>query len=155
MLGVTVDGHVAASTGLIRAEPSGLTNQKVPIPLNCNGNHWCSNMLTLGTCEAYIYDSSPSSYLLGIRAVAQTLINLLPREVDEGFRVRNYESGLGVQTDSYNCGIYVLLAFEMFCGAEPLDLLDKKTLQCMRYRYLLQRQKMKGLVIKVAGCLQI
>ncbi|KAI9980283.1 hypothetical protein PInf_026464 [Phytophthora infestans] len=51
-------------------------------------------------------------------------------------RVRAFESGLGVQTDSYNCGIYVLLAFEMFCGAEPLGYLDKKTLQCLRYRYL-------------------
>ncbi|KAF1783777.1 hypothetical protein GQ600_12557 [Phytophthora cactorum] len=41
-----------------------------------------------------------------------------------------------VQTDSYNCGVYVLLAFKVFCGAEPLGHLDKKTLQCLRYRYL-------------------
>ncbi|POM62998.1 hypothetical protein PHPALM_27779 [Phytophthora palmivora] len=41
-----------------------------------------------------------------------------------------------VQSDSYNCGVYVLLAFEIFCGSESLGHLDKKTLQCMRYRYL-------------------
>ncbi|GMF17483.1 unnamed protein product [Phytophthora fragariaefolia] len=34
----------------------------------------------------------------------------------------------GGQTDSYNCGIYVLLASEMFVGAPSPGHVDKKTL---------------------------
>ncbi|KAG2826101.1 hypothetical protein PC111_g9111 [Phytophthora cactorum] len=83
-----------------------------------------------------IYDSSSSTYLTCVRSVAQTLITLLPEGARPSPRVQTYESGLGVQVDSYNCGVYVLLAFEMFCGAEPLGHLDKKSLQCLRYRYL-------------------
>ncbi|GMF23146.1 unnamed protein product [Phytophthora fragariaefolia] len=35
-----------------------------------------------------------------------------------------------------NCGVYVLLAFEIFGGASPLGYVNKQTLQCLRYRYL-------------------
>ncbi|KAG3077192.1 hypothetical protein PC121_g7490 [Phytophthora cactorum] len=83
-----------------------------------------------------IYDSSSSTYLTCVRSVAQTLITLLPEGARPSPRVQTYESGLGAQVDSYNCGVYVLLAFEMFCGAESLGHLDKKSLQCLRYRYL-------------------
>ncbi|ETP53737.1 hypothetical protein F442_01382 [Phytophthora nicotianae P10297] len=61
---------------------------------------------------------------------------VLVERAQPSVRVGTYESGLGVQVDSYNCGVYVLLAFEIFCGAEPLGHVDKKTLQCLRYRYL-------------------
>ncbi|KAG6616185.1 uncharacterized protein IUM83_03827 [Phytophthora cinnamomi] len=61
---------------------------------------------------------------------------MLPDGVRPSARLVTHDPGLGVQSDSYNCGVYVLLAFEMFCGSEPLGHLDKKTLQCMRYRYL-------------------
>ncbi|ETO77469.1 hypothetical protein F444_07341 [Phytophthora nicotianae P1976] len=64
------------------------------------------------------------------------LISLLPNDARPRPRMQTFEPGLEVQVDSYNCGIYVLLAFEMFCGAEPLGHLDKKTLQCLHYRYL-------------------
>ncbi|KAE8976593.1 hypothetical protein PR001_g25372, partial [Phytophthora rubi] len=135
-LGVVVDGSVGADTASIQRAMRGLSTEIVLFPVNCNNNHWCSIMINLAKGKVSIYDSSSSSYLLGVRAVAQTLIPLLPSTVEMSLRVQTYESGLGVQTDSYNCGIYVLIAFEIFCGAEPLGHLDKKTLQCLRYRYL-------------------
>ncbi|KAK1934612.1 Zinc finger SWIM domain-containing protein 3 [Phytophthora citrophthora] len=41
-------------------------------------------------------------------------------------RLVTHDPGLGVQTDSFNCGVYVLLAFEIFCGSEPLGVINKK-----------------------------
>ncbi|EEY68940.1 cysteine protease family C48, putative [Phytophthora infestans T30-4] len=135
-LGVEVDESVSTSSATIQAKLSSLSNEKVFIPVNCAHNHWCSITLNLADKQAYIYDSNASSYLVSVRSVAQKIIALLPGTVGHGIRVRNFESGLGVQTDNYNCGIYVLIAFENFCGADQVGLLDKKTLQCMRYRYL-------------------
>ncbi|EGZ30736.1 hypothetical protein PHYSODRAFT_324050 [Phytophthora sojae] len=134
-LGVAVDGSVSAETAGIWRAMRGLSTEIALFPVNCNNIHWCSIMMNLAKGKVCIYDSS-SSYLLGVRAVAQTLIPLLLSTVEMSLRVQTYKSGLGVQTDSYNCGIYVLNAFEIFCGAEPLGHLDKKTLQCLRYRYL-------------------
>jgi hypothetical protein len=136
MLGVAVDGHVSAPKTEIKRGLAGLTSEKVLIPVNCHGNHWCSIMMDLTKGEVFIYDSSSSSYITGLRALAQTMTDLLPERAQKGFRSRIYDSGLGIQTDNYNCGIYVLLAFEIFCGAEPLRLVDRRLLQCMRYRYL-------------------
>ncbi|ETK88635.1 hypothetical protein F441_07280 [Phytophthora nicotianae CJ01A1] len=93
-------------------------------------------MMNLNEGKVAIYDSSSSSYLISVRSVAQMLISLLPNDARPRPRMQTFEPGLEVQVDSYNCGIYVLLAFEMFCGAEPLGHLDKKTLQCLHYRYL-------------------
>ncbi|KUG01823.1 hypothetical protein AM587_10004481 [Phytophthora nicotianae] len=131
-LGVVVDGEVSTSNDVIREALSGVSNDKVLIPVNCHGNHWCSIMINLEGGTVDVYDSSSSSYLVGVRAVAQKMMILLPTNVKKPARVRTFESSQGVQTDSYNCGIYVLLGFEMFCGAEPLGYLDKKTLQCLR-----------------------
>ncbi|OWZ12419.1 Glycoside hydrolase [Phytophthora megakarya] len=61
---------------------------------------------------------------------------MVPEEARPSTRLVNHDPGLGIQTDSYICGVYVLLAFEMFCGSEPLGNLSKTTLQCLRYRYL-------------------
>ncbi|KAE8962565.1 hypothetical protein PR001_g29489 [Phytophthora rubi] len=135
-LGVVVDGKIEADKQALRRAMSGLTKEIVLLPVNCNGNHWCAVMMNLKTGKVFVYDSSSSSYLLSVRAVAQTLILLLPEDVRPSARVQTYESGLGCQVDSYNCGVYVLLAFELFCGAEPLGYLSKKTLQWLRYRYL-------------------
>ncbi|ETO60643.1 hypothetical protein F444_21185 [Phytophthora nicotianae P1976] len=135
-LGTVVDGKVTTCGEIIRDALSGLTREKVLIPVNCNGSHWCGVMIDLEGGTVEVYDSSSSSYTMSVRVLAQTLVHLLPTSVQTPFRVRVFDSGLGVQTDSYNCGIYVLLAFEMFCGAEPLGYVDKKTLQCLWYRYL-------------------
>ncbi|ETM36636.1 hypothetical protein L914_16720 [Phytophthora nicotianae] len=93
-------------------------------------------MMNLDEGKVAIYNSSSSSYLISVCSVAQVLISLLPNDARPRPRVQTYEPGLEVQVDSYNCGIYVLLAFEISCGAQPLGHLDKKTLQYLRYRYL-------------------
>ncbi|KAI9998045.1 hypothetical protein PInf_002379 [Phytophthora infestans] len=94
-----------------------------------------SNMVDLEKGRVHVYDSMASSYMIGVRAVAQQMIMMLPGGVRPSARLVTHDHKLGVQYDSYNCGVYVLLAFEMFSGSEPLGHLDKKTLQCMRYRY--------------------
>ncbi|KAI9984438.1 hypothetical protein PInf_005786 [Phytophthora infestans] len=116
---------------------AGVTKKmKVLFPINCNNNHWCAVLMDLEKGRVYVYDSMASSYMIGVRAVAQKMIMMLPDGVRPSARLVTHDPGLGVQCDSYNCGVYVLLVFEMFCGSEPLGDLDKKTLQCMRYRYL-------------------
>lgn len=92
--------------------------------------------MNLGKGKVVIYDSGSSSYLLSVRSIAQMLLLLLPDGARPRRRVQTYESGLGVQVDSHNCGVYALLAFKMFHEAELLGHLDKRTLQCLRYRYL-------------------
>ncbi|KAG3110498.1 hypothetical protein PI124_g19673 [Phytophthora idaei] len=111
-----MDGQVEAVKEAIRNKMAGLSEEKVLFPVNCNGNHWCFMVMNLEK--------------------GKMLISLLPNGARPSQRVQTYESGLGVQVDSYNCGVYVLLTFKVFCGAEPLGHLDKKTLQCLRYRYL-------------------
>ncbi|KAE8979164.1 hypothetical protein PR002_g24495 [Phytophthora rubi] len=110
-LGVVVEGTVRAPRKDIQRGLASLSTEKVLVPLNCGGNH----------C---------------VRAVAQTMLDLLPPGAHKTFRARIYDPGLGIQSDNYNCGIYVLLAFEIFCEAEPLGLVNRSMLQCMRYRYL-------------------
>ncbi|KAF1785472.1 hypothetical protein GQ600_2957 [Phytophthora cactorum] len=43
---------------------------------------------------------------------------------------------MGVQLDSYNCGLFVLLAFEHVTGVPSVGQMDKKLLMYLRYRYL-------------------
>ncbi|ETP44257.1 hypothetical protein F442_09138 [Phytophthora nicotianae P10297] len=117
---------------------------KVLFPINCNNNHWCAVLMDMQKGRVYVYDSMASSYADSVRAVAQKMIMMLPDGVRPSARLVTHDPGLGVQSDSYNCGVYVLLAFEIFCGSEPLGHLDKKTLQCMRYRYLRMCMKEEG-----------
>ncbi|GMF50232.1 unnamed protein product [Phytophthora fragariaefolia] len=134
-LGVVVDGHVTANQSDTLLAIPVLSNEIVLFPVNCSGNQWCSVMLYLNKRKVFIYDSSASSYLVSLRAVAQKLITLLPIDVRPSPRLHVFEPGLGVQVDNYNCGVYVLLAFEIFL-ASPIRYVNKQTLQCLRYRYL-------------------
>ncbi|EEY67187.1 glycoside hydrolase, putative [Phytophthora infestans T30-4] len=81
-----------------------------------------------------------SSFSDIVRAVAQQMIVMLPDGVKPSTCLVHHDPELGVQSNSYNCGVYVLLEFEMFCGSEPLGHLAKKTLQRMRHRYLRMRR---------------
>ncbi|KAL4105412.1 hypothetical protein PRIC1_003477 [Phytophthora ramorum] len=135
-LGIS-NGAVTTDSGYFKRALAGVTqNMKVLFPINCNNNHWCAVLMNLEKGRVYVYDSMSSSDAVSIRAVAQQIIALLPGDVRPSARLQIHDPGLGVQSDSYNCGMYVLLSFEMFCGSEPIGHLDKKTLQCMRYRYL-------------------
>ncbi|ETL94914.1 hypothetical protein L917_07211 [Phytophthora nicotianae] len=118
---------------LIFGAPTG----KFLIPVNCNQNHWCSIMVGIGEKKKlYYYDPMGSSYKNGVRSAAQVVKQLITDQLLDGCRAQSYGSHLGIQTDSYNCGIYVLLAFELFAGAPSPGILGKKTLQYLRYRYL-------------------
>ncbi|KAG1702270.1 hypothetical protein DVH05_010060 [Phytophthora capsici] len=114
----------------------GVTTEKVLIPVICGKNHWCSVMMDLSQIEVFIYDPMNSTYGVNIRPLIEKLVAMVPDFVPRKYRTRAYQSDLGVQVDNYNCGIYMLVAFEIFCGAESLSLLSKKEIQYLRYRYL-------------------
>ncbi|ETN01794.1 hypothetical protein PPTG_16885 [Phytophthora nicotianae INRA-310] len=114
----------------------GATGEKILIPVICGKNHWCSIMIDLTCKDVLIYDPTNSSYGSKVRPLADKLVTMLPDFAPRKYRVRLYLSELGVQVDSYNCGMYMLLAFEVFAGANTLSLLSRKELQYLRYRYL-------------------
>ncbi|KAG1688159.1 hypothetical protein DVH05_003941 [Phytophthora capsici] len=131
------NGAITTDSTYFKQALSGVTKKrKVLFPINCNNNHWCAVLMDLEKGRVFVYDSMASTYATSVRAVTQNMIMMLPEVVRPSARLVTHDPGLGIQNDSYNCGVYVLLAFEVFCGSEPLGHLDKKTLQCMRYRYL-------------------
>ncbi|KAI9994458.1 hypothetical protein PInf_011090 [Phytophthora infestans] len=141
------NGALTTDSRYFKLALAGVTKKmKVLFPISCNNNHWYAVLMDLEKGRVYVYASMASSYMIGVRAVAQKMTMMLPDGVSPSARLVTYDSGLGAQCDSYNCGVYVLLTFEMFCGSEPLGHLDKKTLQCMRYRYLCIQQLMKNIL---------
>eukprot|EP00644_Phytophthora_capsici_P016024 jgi/Phyca11/115361/e_gw1.28.460.1 len=114
---VVVDGAVSIDTDGLARIVFGMSDEMALLPINCTGIHYCSIMTKLATADIVLYDPMYSSYMANVRNVAQVLIPLPPGSSRTRYRIRNYESELGMQHDSYNCGVFVLLAFEMFCGA--------------------------------------
>lgn len=133
---ITRNDSIRTDRDALRVALNEVSSQRILIPINCSGNHWCAIIVNSATDEILLYDPMHSSYMASIRAVAGSLVSLLPGAGVKRYRTRLYESSLGIQTDSYNCGVYVLLVFEMLCGANAVGAVDKKMLQCLRYRYL-------------------
>ncbi|OWZ12660.1 hypothetical protein PHMEG_00014139 [Phytophthora megakarya] len=110
--------------------------KKILIPVICGKNHWCSIMMDLQLKDVCIYDPMNSTYGVHVRPLADKLANMVPDAAPRTYRIRKYDGDLGVQLDTYNCGIYMLVAFEQFAGAENLGLLNRKVIEFLRYRYL-------------------
>ncbi|ETN10429.1 hypothetical protein PPTG_22740 [Phytophthora nicotianae INRA-310] len=137
MISVPVNGKIWTDNQALVTLFFGAPTGKFLIPVNCNQNHWCSIMVGIGEKKKlYYYDPMGSSYKNGVRLAAQVVKQLITDQLLDGCRAQSYGSHLGIQTDSYTCGIYVLLAFELFAGAPSPGILGKKTLQYLRYRYL-------------------
>ncbi|KAE9047384.1 hypothetical protein PR003_g2886 [Phytophthora rubi] len=104
----------------------GVSDEKVLIPINCNGNHWCFIMIDLGNALLYYYDPMASIYAMKLRVLASKLKDVIQVADDRRIRVQPLTTNMGIQVDSYNCGVYNLLAFEMFVnpGAEPDGLVE-------------------------------
>ncbi|ETP04501.1 hypothetical protein F441_18732 [Phytophthora nicotianae CJ01A1] len=114
------NGAVTTDSGYFQRALAGVTKKmKVLFPINCNNNHCCTVLMDMKKGRVYVYDSMASSYAASVRVVAQKMIMMLPDGVRPSARLVTHDPGLGVQSDSYNCGVYVLLAFEIFCGSEP------------------------------------
>ncbi|KAE8897287.1 hypothetical protein PF010_g4261 [Phytophthora fragariae] len=52
--------------------------EHVMIPVNCNGNHWCSIMIDFAEQKLFYYDPMESTYKLGLRAAAQSIKSIVP-----------------------------------------------------------------------------
>lgn len=133
----SVEGEAMPGIAAVFADVfASVTNEKIFIPVCCSKNHWCGISLDLEMAEAAVYDPMGSTYALKVRALTEALLVQLPDYAPRKFRVRPYHTDLGVQVDSYNCGIYVLVAFEEIAGAKGLCMLSRKELQYLRYRYI-------------------
>ncbi|ETK82055.1 hypothetical protein F441_12745 [Phytophthora nicotianae CJ01A1] len=116
-LGVVTDGVIALKKPDLINLFEGISSEFVLIPFLCNGMHWCSIMARLSTSEVFYYDPMLSCFGNQAKAVAKTIQPLLSPSGSTRVRVRPYVFSLRTQTYSYNCGLFVLVAFEMFCGA--------------------------------------
>ncbi|EGZ12566.1 hypothetical protein PHYSODRAFT_317582 [Phytophthora sojae] len=129
-------GEVNVNMDTIREIFFGMSDEKVLIPINVSGIHWCCIMIDLTKNDVLLYDSMCSSYLTKVRVVAEMLVAIIPDARVKRYRIRRVDGDLGIQFDSYNCGIYVLVSFELFVREERTGALDKDLLKCLRYRYL-------------------
>lgn len=131
------DGKPVVNEKKINPLFSQLTSENVLLVVNCQ-LHWCSIMVRLLSSQAYIYDPMGSSHQNKLRGLAGSLTSLLPAPAKRRRRysVSVYESVLGFQADSFNCGIFVLVSFEMFCGASDPGARGTALLNYLRYRYL-------------------
>ncbi|ETL28569.1 hypothetical protein L916_18111 [Phytophthora nicotianae] len=138
LFGLVRDGITTTHDDVIRGALDGVSREKILIPLYFNGNHWCAIMIDMTTRSIKYYDPMQSSYSKDVRALAERLAGLRPTTATERARVQPYPTDMGVQVGSYNCGIYMLLAFEMFANpdAPKLPPLSRKMLAYLRYRYL-------------------
>ncbi|GMF41589.1 unnamed protein product [Phytophthora fragariaefolia] len=86
-VGVTLSGNITADDEALCSIFFGDSNELVLVPINCNGNHWCSIMINLSTCTIHLYDPMASSYQVLIRVVASRPVQILPKDADQRSRV--------------------------------------------------------------------
>ncbi|KAI9998186.1 hypothetical protein PInf_002521 [Phytophthora infestans] len=136
LVSVNLGSDVVVDRDGLEALFLGASMERAMIPVNCNGNHWSSIMVDFTEHKLFYYDPMDLSYKVGLRAATQVIKSMVPSLQSRTGRVQPYTSTLGVQTDSYNCGIYILTTFEIFSGADSPGFVDKTNLQHLRYRYL-------------------
>ncbi|KAL3656799.1 hypothetical protein V7S43_018256 [Phytophthora oleae] len=138
LFGQVENGVTTTHIDVIKSALCGICTGKILIPINCIGNHWCGIMIDMEAGKINYYDPMQSSYTKDVRALAERIASLLPMPNTERIRVIPYSTDMGIQMDTYNCGVYVLLAFEMFADPEASELqqITRKALAYLRYRYL-------------------
>ncbi|KAI9992732.1 hypothetical protein PInf_014600 [Phytophthora infestans] len=122
-------GHMQVNT--LKASFFGASAERVLIPIDCNPSHWCAILINLAAGEVKCYDPMQSTYKVGVRAKAEQLIALLPDRAGR-YHVGFYDADFCIQTDSYNCGIYVPLASEVFSGATSPGLVGNQKLRAAK-----------------------
>ncbi|POM73684.1 LOW QUALITY PROTEIN: Hypothetical protein PHPALM_9450 [Phytophthora palmivora] len=128
-LGIAADTKMAIDYAAVDNLFVGMSTERVLLPINCNGNHWCAVMIDLPRRSVYVYDPMKSSY-----AVSPSL-KILPLAYQTPELLANMSKGLcHVLTDRYNCGMYVLLTFEEFVWEKCIEVVDMHTLQFLRFR---------------------
>ncbi|GMF39725.1 unnamed protein product [Phytophthora fragariaefolia] len=75
---------------------AGVSTEKILIPVICDKNHWCLIMMDLVMKDVCIYDPMKSSYGVNLRSIADKLTIMVPDEAPRRYRVRAYQSDLGV-----------------------------------------------------------
>ncbi|GMF18831.1 unnamed protein product [Phytophthora fragariaefolia] len=131
IVSVSVSEEVTTDAEGLEAIFFGTSSERVIIPVNGNGNHRSSIMIDLGAKHIYFYDPMKSKYKLGVRAVAHHIAVRISGWRQHQYRFLGYTPDLGIQTDSYNCGIYVVVACEIFAGTASPGYVDKRTLHIL------------------------
>ncbi|KAG6944259.1 hypothetical protein JG687_00017967 [Phytophthora cactorum] len=78
---------------------------KILIPLCCHKNHWCRIVVDAQLKDACVYDLMFSSYNVSVRSIEEKLATKQPDYAPRKYCEHHYQGDLGVQVDSYNCGI--------------------------------------------------
>ncbi|KAG2796160.1 hypothetical protein PC129_g22615 [Phytophthora cactorum] len=97
---------VTSDTMIIFADAAaGGNNEKILIPLCCHKNHWCRIVVDAPLKDACVYDLMFSSYNVSVRSIEEKLATKQPDYAPRKYCEHHYQGDLGVQVDSYNCGI--------------------------------------------------
>ncbi|KAE9348619.1 hypothetical protein PF008_g7252 [Phytophthora fragariae] len=139
-LNVVAVGDIYYETTHLKPFFYGLSTETVLLPVNCDGNNWCGIAIKLQEAAVLIYNTMGSSCIKVVRDLAKDVLPYLPPspESKRRYHIRSYESDIGIQTDSYNCGVFVLTMFEDVCGLGSPGKCNKGDLQYLRYRYMLE-----------------
>ncbi|OWZ03801.1 hypothetical protein PHMEG_00024405 [Phytophthora megakarya] len=106
MLGIVLNGLITLDTEQIRTILRFSRSEFIPIPVNCNRNHWCGIMIGLSSKELHI-DPMCSKYITFVRAAVHKLAQLLHTTITgTAYTVHDYCTDVGIQYDNYNCGVY-------------------------------------------------
>ncbi|KAJ8538933.1 hypothetical protein ON010_g12941 [Phytophthora cinnamomi] len=97
-----------------------LGKEFILLPINCDGVQWCSIMIDIANAQVRVYDPMYSTYSDSVKELAKTIVSSLPPPTKSRCHITPYVAELGHQVDSFNCGIFVLIACELFCGAKFL-----------------------------------
>jgi hypothetical protein len=94
-------------------------------------------MINCASEDIVFYDPMGSSHSEDVKTIANDIVPLLPAPTKRRrYYVHPYNADLGIQLDNYNCGLFVLVACEIYCGASSPGPNERALLQYLRYRYL-------------------
>ena len=77
-----------------------------------------------------------SSYTLVARKVALEFSRLFSQHYGSRFKFRAYEASSGIQDDTYNCSVFLMLFAEETILGKRAGRVYRHTLQYLRYLYL-------------------
>lgn len=82
-----VGGKPDVSDAQLENISTGVTTERILLPISCNGSHWRVIMVKLQTGEIRHYDAMTSSCALSVRAVAQRIVQYIPHTMALTLRI--------------------------------------------------------------------
>ncbi|OWY96311.1 hypothetical protein PHMEG_00033450, partial [Phytophthora megakarya] len=135
LISVVVGGKARSNFAGIKPSWSGVAHKTFVIPVNVD-KHWCGIMIDMDTGDVQVYDPLSSSDQADVVSVAKKLTAFIMPTPAKRFRQSTFVSGLGMQSDTYNWGIYVMAAFQKFYGGAIIEGGSRQHLIQLRLQYM-------------------